>query len=206
MSVVTSARRPEQSSWSDRFMYGLLVVQIIVGFEFFWSVMVKLVRGGFVSGLAANLEARVQVAPAWYSSFAHSVVIPHASTFGYLIIAGELFVGVTLIAAAIVWLAGWHRLGPAGRITLSVLSLLAAAGALLMNLNYHIANGAPNPWQLPVDPFSAAVDVDMILVLVDATLAVVMGSVLVSLVRSRRAEPAFETTDAEAADSRRLAA
>lgn len=49
----------------SRLLAGLLVVQIIVGFEFFWSVLTKLVRGGFVSRLGADLQDRVKAAPAW---------------------------------------------------------------------------------------------------------------------------------------------
>jgi len=37
-------------------------VQIIVGFELFWTVLVKLARGGFVSGLAVDLQDSVQAA------------------------------------------------------------------------------------------------------------------------------------------------
>ena len=175
----------ERAWWSGPFMKGLLVVQIVVGFEFFWSVIAKLVRGGFVSGLGADLTERVKAAPGWYSSFAHSVVIPHASTFAYFIIAGEIFIGVVLIAAAIVWLARWGRLSHGARMTLVSLVGLAALGALFMNLNFHIANGATNPWQIGESAFDEAVDINMLLTLIDATIVVVMASVLVSLRRSR---------------------
>jgi hypothetical protein len=53
---VTAGARTTRS----RLMDGLLVVQIVVGFEFFWTVLAKLVRGGFVSGLAADLQDRGQ--------------------------------------------------------------------------------------------------------------------------------------------------
>ncbi len=206
MSVVTLSRRPEGAAWTDRFLYGLLVVQIIVGFEFFWTVMVKIVRGGFVSGLATELDARVKAAPAWYATFAHDVVIPNASVFGSLIIAGELFVGVTLIAAAIVWMAGWDRLGRRGRMALAVLSLLAALAALAMNLNYHISDGGLMPWQLGRDLFDEAVDLNMVLVMIDTTLAVVMGSVVVSLIRQGRQAEAVVDEETDAVASQRLAA
>jgi len=157
------------------------VVQVIVGFEFFWTVLVKLVRGGFVSGLAADLQNRVQAAPGWYRSFAESVVIPNASLFGYLIIMGELFVGVTLMATAIVWLVRWESPSLTARRTLVGLIFLAAAAALAMNLNYHIANGAANPWQLPAEVFDEGVDINTVLSLIDAVLIVVMAGVLLSL-------------------------
>jgi hypothetical protein len=170
----------------SRLLSGLLVVQIIVGFEFFWSVITKLVRGGFVTGLGADLQDRVKAAPAWYASFATSVVVPHASAFGYLIIAGELFIGITMIAAAIVWLVRWDTQSLAARSTLAALIALAAAGALLLNLNFHIANGATNPWQIGESAFDEAVDINMVFTLIDATILVVMVVILVSLRRSRQ--------------------
>ncbi len=170
----------------SRLLAGLLVVQIIVGFEFFWSVVTKLVRGGFVSGLGADLQNRVKAAPVWYASFARSVVIPHASVFAYLIIAGELFIGITMIVAAVVWLVRWDTLSVPARTTLATLIALAAAGALLLNLNFHIANGATNPWQIGDSPFDEAVDINMLLTLINATILVVMGVILVSLRRAPR--------------------
>ena len=113
------------------------------------------------------------------------MVIPHASTFAYFIIAGEIFIGVVLIAAAIVWLARWSHLSHGARVTLVTLAGLAALGALFMNLNFHIANGATNPWQIGESAFDEAVDINMLLTLIDATIAVVMASVLVSLRRNR---------------------
>jgi len=144
-------------------------------------VLVKIVRGGFVSGLAADLHDRVQAAPGWYRSLADSVIIPNASLFGYLIVIGELFVGVTLIATAIVWLVRWESLSPAARRVLVGLIVLAAAAALAMNLNYHIANGATNPWQLPAGVFDEGVDINTVFTFIDATIIVVMAGVLLSL-------------------------
>jgi hypothetical protein len=51
----------------------------------------------------------------------------------------------------------------------------------MMNLNYHIANGATNPWQLPTEVFDEGVDINTVLALIDATILVVMGFVLASL-------------------------
>ncbi len=62
---------------------------------------------------------------------------------------------------------------------------LAALAALAMTLNYHIANGASNPWQLPTEVFDEGVDLNTVLALIDATIAVVMAVILWSL-RSRR--------------------
>ncbi len=170
-----------ERSWKAHLLSGLLVVQIIVGFEFLLTVLVKLVRGGFVSGLGADLKNRVQAAPGWYQSIAHDVIIPNATLFAYLVIVGELFVGITMIVAAVVWLSRWDRLSLTGRRSLVTLIILAAAAAFAMNLNYHIANGASNPWQLPAEVFDEGVDINTVLALIDATILVVMAVVLWSL-------------------------
>ena len=89
-----------------------------------------------------------------------------------------------MIVAAIVWLWRWDGLSLTAKRTLVTLILLAAAAALMMNLNYHIANGAANPWQLPTEVFDEGVDINTVLALIDATILVVMGFVLASLRRA----------------------
>jgi hypothetical protein len=187
-TAVSQQGAPALTAWRARLLAGLLFVQIIVGFEFFWTVLVKIVRGGFVSGLAANLQDRVQAAPAWYSSLAHSYIIPHASTFAYFVIIGELFVGVTFMVTGIVWLVRWEKLSLGARKVLVGLIILAALAALSMNLNYHIANGATNPWQLPTGVFDEGVDINTVLSLIDAVIFVVMAYIFASLWRSGKAE------------------
>ena len=174
-TVQTLPEPIREASWKGRLLTGLLVVQIIIGFEFLLTVLVKLVRGGFVAGLGADLKDRVQAAPDWYQSLADSVIIPNATLFAYLVIIGELFVGITMIVAAVVWLARWDGLSLGAKRTLVTLILLAALAALAMNLNYHIANGATNPWQLPTEVFDEGVDINTVLALIDATILVVMA-------------------------------
>jgi hypothetical protein len=93
-----------------------------------------------------------------------------------------------MIVAAVVWLVRWDTLSVSARSTLSTLTALTATGALLLNLNFHIANGATNPWQIGASPFDEAVDINMVLTLINATILVVMGVVLVSP-RRRRLKP-----------------
>jgi cytochrome bd-type quinol oxidase subunit 1 len=164
-------------------MDGLLIVQMVVGFEFFWTVLAKLVRGGFVGGLGADLQNRVQAAPSWYRSFADNVVVPHAHVFGYMIIAGELFVGVTLIATAFVWLTRWPGLSLRSRGVLVALIIAAAFAGMMMNINYHVASGARNPWQLADSVFDEGVDLNSVLTMVEATIVAVMIGLAVWLRR-----------------------
>jgi hypothetical protein len=84
-------------------LVGLLLVQLLVGYEWFVSGLTKFVHGGFPSGLANELREKSADAPNWYRSFLDGLIIPYASAFGYLIEIGELLVGLALIVAALVW-------------------------------------------------------------------------------------------------------
>src|SRR5512133_1014619 len=104
---------------------GLLLVQMLVGYEWFVSGLTKFVRGGFPSGLANELREKSADAPDWYRSFLDGLIISSASAFGYLIEIGELLVGLALIAAALVWLTRWERLPDAGRVAVLATTALA---------------------------------------------------------------------------------
>ena len=75
----------------------LLLIQIVIGYEWLVSGLTKLVRGDFPAGLAAQLGDMSKDAPGWYRGFLTSVVLPHADAFGYAIEITELLVGIVLI-------------------------------------------------------------------------------------------------------------
>lgn len=87
----TLARPDELRGKPSLSMIGLLVVSLIVGYEWFMSGLVKFVRGDFPSGLAAELLEKSKGAPGWYSSLMNSAVIPNAITFGYVIETAEFW-------------------------------------------------------------------------------------------------------------------
>jgi hypothetical protein len=144
-------------------LWGLLLVQLLVGYEWFVSGLTKVARGGFPSGLASELRDKSAGAPGWYRSFLDGSIIPNASAFGYLIEIGELLVGLALIAAALVWLTRWERLSDAGRVAVLVTTVLASLVAIFMAVNFHLANGAPHPWLIPKDGFDEGIDLDSLL-------------------------------------------
>ena len=167
-------------------LIGLLVVQLLVGYEWFLSGLTKIVRGGFPGGLADDLTEKSEGAPGWYRSFLDGSVIPNASTFGYLIEIGELLVGLALIVAAIVWLARWERLSDGGRIAILAATVLASLGGIFMAINFHLANGAAHPWLIPKDGFDEGVDLDSLLPAVQLVLIGVSVAVWRSLRLSAR--------------------
>lgn len=176
-------------------LLGLLAVQAILGYEWLMSGLTKIVRGGFPSGLSDELQEKSEGAATWYARFLDSVVIPNGSLFGVLVIVAELAVGGTLIAAAALWAFRWERLGLAGRTGLLAATLAAALGGLLMNVNFHLANGSAHPWLIPGDGFDEGVDLDSFMPAVQLVLIAVSVAVWRAIRQGARAQE-------EGADSR----
>ena len=167
-------------------LIGLLAVQVFIGYEWFISGLVKIVRGGFPSGLADELTTKSAGASGWYASFLDNTVMPNAKAFGYMIEIGELLVGIALIATAVIWIFEWDRLPTGGRAaTLAVIALTALAGAF-MNVNFHLANGSAHPWLLPGSGFDEGVDLDTLMPLIQLAIAGVCGGLLLNIWRTRR--------------------
>ena len=141
----------------------VLLIQIFVGYEWLNSGLTKIVRGGFPSGLSAELHDRVQGAAGWYRSFVDGSIIPHGVLFGYLIEIGELLVGIAFIVVAVLWIFRWERLPDAARLTLLGVNIVAALAAIVMAINFHLANGGTHPWLIPKDGFDESVDLDALL-------------------------------------------
>ncbi len=168
-------------------LIGLLAVQVIIGFEWFMSGLTKLVRGGFPSGLADELTEKSEGIGGWYRDFLDDVVIPNATGFGYLIELSELAVGIALIAAALTWLRAWERIGAGGRTAVLAVTMLAAAGGILMNVAFHLANGSAHPWLIPGDGFDEGVDLDSLMPAIQLVLAAVSAGTWLGLRRERQA-------------------
>lgn len=178
---------------------GLMAIQFFLGYEWLMSGLTKLVRGGFPSGLADELSGASKGSTGWYKSFLDGTVIPNAKLFGVLIELGELIIGISLIVAALVWLARRQVLGERGRMAVLGVTFLAAAGAIFMNLNFHLANGSAHPWLIPADGFDEGVDLDSLLPLLELVLAAFSAKLFLGIWRSRSAPAA--TDAAEASDS-----
>lgn len=168
-------------------LLGLLAVEALVGYEWFVSGLTKVVRGGFPGGLADELREKSEGAASWYASFLDSVVIPNGSLFGVLIIVAELAVGAVLIAAAAFWAFRWERLGSRGRIGLLAATVAASLGSILMNLNFHLANGSAHPWLIPGDGFDEGVDLDSLMPPIQLVLAAVSVAAWLAVRRERQA-------------------
>ena len=152
-------------------LVGLLLVQILIGYEWLISGLTKVIDGGFPQGLAAELRDTSQAAPAFYRSFLDSVVIPHGQLFGYLVEIGELVGGVALIGAAVIWSLRWDRLSFGGQTGVLAITAVASLIGVFMNVNFHLANGGTHPWLIPPSGFDEGVDLDSLMPAIQLVLA-----------------------------------
>lgn len=174
-----------EGSVSRAGLLGFLAVEALIGYEWLMSGMTKVVRGGFPGGLADELREKSEGAASWYATFLDSVVIPNGSMFGVAIIVGELVVGAALIAVAALWAFRWEGLGSRGHYGVLAVGVAAALGGVVMNLNFHLANGSSHPWLIPGDGFDEGVDLDSFMPAVQIVIAVVSAAVWVQLRRAR---------------------
>ena len=152
-------------------LVGLLLIQILIGYEWLISGLTKLIDGGFPQGLAAELRESSQAAPAFYKSFLDSAVIPHGQLFGFLVEIGELAGGIALIATAAIWLLRWHRLSLNWQIGVLAVTAAASLIGIFMNVNFHLANGGTHPWLIPPSGFDEGVDLDSLMPAIQLVLA-----------------------------------
>jgi uncharacterized membrane protein YphA (DoxX/SURF4 family) len=138
----------------------LLLVQVVLGYEWLVSGLTKAVRGGFPQGLADELGDMSHGAPSWYQHFLTSIVLPHAQLFGYAIEAAEVVVGAILIGTALAVLIGR---APASSRLLGWSAVAASATAILMVADFELANGGSFGLSLAKDPFDEGLDLDTLL-------------------------------------------
>jgi len=149
----------------------ILLVQALVGYEWFASGLTKLVHGDFPGGLRSALGEMSGGAPGFYRSFLETAVIPHAQAFGYAVELGELLLGVVLIGGAALAVLGRGGRGPA-------LALVAAAAGLFLAVNLELANGAHFGLPIAGDSFDEGIDLDTIMV---GLQLVLLGSAVAAL-------------------------
>ena len=156
----------------------LLLVQVVLGYEWLVSGLTKLVRGGFPQGLADELREMSEGAPGWYRHFLDGVVLPHAQLFGYAIEVTEVVVGATLIGTAVAVLIG--RATVSSRL-LGWSAIAASAAAIVMVVDFELANGGGFGLSLPKDPFDEGVNLDTLL----TGLQLALGVFWIAAIRQR---------------------
>jgi len=125
----------------------------------------------------------------WYRHFLGSVVIPHATAFGYAIELTEVLSGALLIAAAALLLVRDQRIGRRLNLWIAASTGLAALAGLVLALNFVLANRMGfSP--VAADSFDEGVSLDALLVGVQIAL---LGVALAALARLRVSEGAHRS-------------
>ena len=170
-------------------MIGLLVVAIVIGYEWFISGLVKFARGGFPAGLATELLKKSEGVATWYGSFLESAVIPNAVRFGYAIEISELLAGIALIGGPLLWIFAWERVSYRVRFAVLLSIVVSAIGGAFLAINFHLANGASHPWLFPGDAFDEGIDLDSVLPAIHIAIAVVGIGLFNRLCREHANQP-----------------
>jgi thiosulfate dehydrogenase (quinone) large subunit len=180
-------------------LIGLLAVQIFLGYEWLMSGLSKVLAGDFASSLASTLSDQTKDLTGPYKSFVDGVIIPNGQLFGYLVMAGEIALGVILIGSALLWMTRWSHLSFAGRQLILGLIVLSGVVAIFMNVNFHLAGGANHPWLIAADPNGEGVDLDSLMPIIQTIIA---GVAFVFLRRLRSERTAAVQQPAAASPAR----
>jgi thiosulfate dehydrogenase (quinone) large subunit len=162
----------------------LLLVQLCLGYEWLVSGLTKLAHGDFPAGLRGELADIGKQSPDWYRGLLTNAIEPHAQVVGYAIEIAELLAGVVLIAAAIVWLVRGTRLSDRARLTMQFAIGAVSVVALLLLVNFELANGGAFGLKLAKDSFDEGVSLDTLMVGLHLALVVFAAAAL-----PRRARP-----------------
>lgn len=181
---------------------GLAVVEAAIAYEWLLSGLDKCLSSQYLGGLGGSLNDMADGNPnSWYVWFLRHVAMPHCTFFGCLVVAGEILVGLALLAGAALWLAGPERLVGRQARLLQVGVIAGLAGATLMTANYYLMAGKTLPWLNPGHPFDEGLSLDGLLTLVTVGLL----SVHVLALRRATAVRAEERHSAPLAGAHQLA-
>lgn len=164
-----AARRPERRSSA---LTALMLVQIVVGYEWLASGLSKLANGNFVGGLAAELADLGRDSSPWYGHFLRTAIVPHSVAFGYAIELAELLAGLALLGVAVAELAARSRLSERLRLGLRWLAVAALGAGIVLAANFELASGGSFGLRLAADSFDEGVDLDTIMVAAQLALIV----------------------------------
>lgn len=165
----------------------LLLIQLVLGYEWLASGLSHLSTGDFPGGLAEHLRSDARPA-GWYRSFLDAAIIPHAPAVGYAIAVAELLAGGLLIAGALTMLFLHNRVSIRAELALQLATAGAFFAGIVMAVNFHLAMGAAQPWALPRGSFDEAVDLDSLIVALQLALLAAGIATVRSLRRALRPE------------------
>jgi hypothetical protein len=187
----------------------LATLQLLLGYQWLISGLDKILYGDFPTAMGQLLQQTLNNPriPAFFASFLRAAVLPNTGLFGVLVEAGETLAGFALIGSGLVELirpfadrhGGW--LATALRVLerlLDVVAPLAAAGTLLMGLNYYFLDGAPSLLPIAGIAYGGAIDSGLLLALGSVVLLLGHFAHRRAIARARELDRQLAATEAEA--------
>ncbi|MDF2857386.1 MAG: Crp/Fnr family transcriptional regulator [Neobacillus sp.] len=105
------------------------IIRLYLGYTWITNSWAKITAGGFdatgfMQGAISNARGENPVVPSWWANFLETVALPNGELFSFMVMWGELLVGIALIVG--------------------LLSQFALIMGILMNASF-ILSGASNP-------------------------------------------------------------
>ena len=75
----------------------LALLRIYIGYKWFAAGISKLQMSGFDASGFITMAAESSTAPAWWQVFLQNVAVPNAELFSFMVLWGEILVGIALI-------------------------------------------------------------------------------------------------------------
>lgn len=141
--------------------YMIMLIMLVIGYEWFVSGIDKLSSGVFISGLHKEMMDAIKSGSpyAFYTPFLKSFVIPNSAAIASMIEFGEIIIGAAFLVISIIGLIK----GSLPR-WLSITGLVAAIIALFLSLNIFLYVGAKFFFSTE-DPFDEGISLDFIMIL-----------------------------------------
>jgi len=142
------------------------LIFLSIAYEWLISGANKIASGKFVSGLRQQLNHAIpDLQYKFYGHLLRAVAIPHARLIGTLVEYGEVFVGLSFVLLAVTF---WRKSEP--KSVLAAGAIAAALGAL-MSLSFFFLQGGAF-FLNPGYPFDEGIPIDLIFVLLHASIAI----------------------------------
>jgi thiosulfate dehydrogenase (quinone) large subunit len=76
----------------------LALLRIYIGYKWITSGLSKLTSGGFDAGGFIEMASENSAVPSWWAAFLKTVAVPNQEVFSFMVMWGELLVGLALVA------------------------------------------------------------------------------------------------------------
>lgn len=153
--------------------YIVMLIMLVMGYEWFVSGIDKLASGHFITGLHNEMMDAIKGGGpyAFYTPFLKAICLPHCIILGGFIQYGEIIIGAGLLIIGIYGLIK----GTLPR-SISTIGLILAILSLILSFNIFLYAGAKFFFS-PEEPFDEGISLDFIMVLMSIVFIIYFAGV-----------------------------